>query len=446
MSRTRLLRDERLTAWSIWSLLLATVMAEVLGQTQLVSLGFYTLHIVDPPVVIAFIACGFCLAKRRPSGGVVIWSGLIVAGLIIINFLRGMVTDPAMALLWARANLATAALLLLVSVCPVTGNVERAFRSALITSGGILAALTLLRLVFGPALFMLNPVADADMINDGGRALQATGAFVLGLSATLLLSDVIRTRGFRALGKLSLLVIYIVMEIASGQGSASAALAAMLTVVFMIEHGVLRGTRAVLGGIGTVILLGVLVIGANRIFQSQGGVFDLAHRSGNLETRETIWAALKVGFAQESLFNQLFGLQGGQLPEMMVFLSGHLFEWQLAAHSMYYGSLPLMGYVGLSTYIFLLVSIGAASLQTALRRRSSASPAYPMAMCAGTAILSYTYEIRLGSMAGLFVALWWFRAARMRFSAVAYSNAKNVSVPSTPPQPLGQSVLPSPRL
>jgi len=47
---------DRLTSWAVWGLMLAGVANEVLGQTELIGFGFYTLHVIDPPVVLTFLA------------------------------------------------------------------------------------------------------------------------------------------------------------------------------------------------------------------------------------------------------------------------------------------------------------------------------------------------------------------------------------------------------
>ncbi|QNE32443.1 hypothetical protein F1C10_11135 [Sphingomonas sp. NBWT7] len=450
---------ETLTVWAIWMLLLASAVAEALGQTQLFGFGFYTLHIVDPPVLLAFFAWAFCQIERAPRGGLVAVLALVIAALVLMNFVRGMISDAAPALLWARANLANAALLLLATTCNLSNRVQGSFCRALIVSGGAVAVLTLLRLILGPGLFMLNP-ADADMINDGGRALSSSGAFLISLAAVLLLSDVLRTGVTRATGKAALLMAYVAMEVASRQGTATVALAAMLGVVLVTERGSLRGARAALG-IGLLLmlpLLGLLAFDPDQLRSAQGGTFEIAHRVDNLDTRSTIWAALKVGFSQQSLFDQLFGMPAGQLPPMIVYLSNQLGEWRLAIHSMYYGSLPVMGYVGLSAFITLLFTLSAGSLLSVLPGRGRGSPpAYPLAMCVGTALLSYTYEIRLASMMGLFIAIWWFREARSSARRVrpphAASEASTTSSPvsraaSAPPeQPLSRrrTAPPSPQ-
>ena len=97
---------DRLAAWAVWALLLAGVAAEMLGQTQLVSFGFYTLHVVDPAVVLMFLACGATQAARLPRGGAIVLPVIVIAGLTSLSFVRGMMTDPTPALLWARVSLA----------------------------------------------------------------------------------------------------------------------------------------------------------------------------------------------------------------------------------------------------------------------------------------------------------------------------------------------------
>jgi hypothetical protein len=417
--RARGLTAERLAGWGIWGLALSGVGREVLGQTQLVSFGFYTLHIVDPVVVLIFAAWGLSLRERLPNGGLMLLPTMLIASLIVLNFARGMAADSAPALLWARSNLSIAPLLMLAVTCSLSPDFERTVRRALIVSAGLLCFLAVLRHIAGPSLFMTVSINDQD-INDGGRVLSVGGAFLIALAAALLLSDALRSSRGR-LKSLALLVAFFVVELSTGQGTASVALVAMCGMVLLLERGPLRGVRAAAGAMVLVaVALAATLIDADTLTSMSGGTFDLAHRSGNFQTRQAIWAALEASLPQLAMFDQLFGLPAGQLPDLLVTLqdrmgNAQVSEWQKSIHSMYYGSLPVMGYLGLSAYIFLLVLLALGLIVAVLRPRAGRIvPVYPLAMCIGTAILSVSYEIRNDNLLGIFVAVWWFRFARPR--------------------------------
>jgi hypothetical protein len=389
----------------------------VLGQSNLFGFGFYTLHIIDPAVVLIVAAWGASMRVRLPQGGLLLVPVALIAALISLAFVRGMIVDSAPALLWARANLAIAAIFMLATTCSLSSDVHHSIRRALVVSAVLLCGLAALRLATSPSLFMINGVRDQD-INDGGRALSASGAFLISLAAAIILSDALRFSA-RRLRRLALFLTFVLIGIGTGQGTATVALGAMCGTVLLIERGPLRGTRAVLG---TLLLIVIAVIastpGVADLFATSGGTFDLAHRSDNFQTRQAIWSALKIGFAKLSAFDQIFGLPAGQLPDMFVTLSDRqgralLSEWTLSIHSMYYGSLPMMGYVGLSAYIFLLVLLSLGSLASTMRTRANrVVPAYAVGMCLGTAILSISYEVRNEELIGIFLAITWYRFAR----------------------------------
>ncbi len=154
----------------------------------------------------------------------------------------------------------------------------------------------------------------------------------------------------------------------------------------------------------------------------QVGNWNLAKRGGTYEGRVPIWDGLKKVWPTLPLNERLFGMPGGQMPYLVVTNWKMPAVWYGSIHSMYYGALPIMGYVGLTAYVLMLVLLTAGSLRNVLRRDSPAlTPAYPLAFCIGTAILAVSYENRNQQMFGLFFALWWLRydAVSRRRAAVA---------------------------
>ncbi|WP_380784386.1 hypothetical protein [Sphingomonas sp. R86520] len=402
--------DERWTVWTIWAVLLANFVREVLGQSMLVSFGFYTLHVVDPPVLMAIASTFIGLNYRRPRGGLILIPILLIAVIIIINLVRGLQANPAVALLWARVNMATGFLCLMATICPATHAVHAAIRKALVTTGIMVAVLGVARLLSSPDLFMTASYASVDDVNDGGRILTTHGGFHMGLAATLMLSDVLRRGVNKSPWQLLALFILVSVELASGQGTSTLAMFAMLTVVLTLERGSLSGTRLVIGG--ALLLAGIGSWVTIRSIDLTGihiAGFDLGHRSDNLETREAIWSSLMRAWPKLDLYDQLFGLPGGQIPYLLVYRSNVLNQWTLQMHSMYYGALNIMGYVGYWCYVAILAILTfAAQLKSRRRSGNFTKPAYGIAMCVGTAILSYSYEMQNADIFGLFISIWWY--------------------------------------
>lgn len=396
--------------------MLGGLLREVLGQTELFRFGFYTLHVVDVPVALTIFAWGACQARTLPKLNLISFVTYAISVLLLINLVRGFALSGAAALLWARINIEAGALLLLAVTCRANETVCRSFRRAIVWCSIGIAMLVAARIVLGPSLFMLNTseISNAD-INDGGRAITATGAFTLSLAVVLLLSEAIQRRVGGSTGRLVLALTLSAAEIASGQGTATIALLVMLAVIIAFSPGPLRSVRlasvailVLITGVSAALFAGVAPSG------SVAG-FDLARRSGNLATRENVWAGLMSYFADLPLVNQLIGLPAGVQPYIIVTVWSEPRVWTNAIHSMYYGSLPIMGYVGLSLFVALLAwTFVQLVWRTARETGAMATPAYPAAFCLGTGIIAYSYEVRNEMWIAMFVAIFWVRYRPMK--------------------------------
>jgi hypothetical protein len=423
---------DRLAIAAIWSLLLAGVVRETMGHTQLLSLGFYTLHIVDIPVVLTFLAWALYQTQRPPSGGFVIVPVLVIAALLLINFARGMMVDPAQALLWARGSLEIAGLLLLAITCSLTRPIFNAFRRALVVSAGLLMILVVLRYIFGVALFMTIEAGEVGF-NDGNRPVSAVGAYLIGLAIALLVSDVVRDGINRAYMKAGLASLLLAAEVSTGQATGAIATILMVSAVLMLERSSLRKMRMLLAVAGVVALAVALAAGLLDVSGAESGNWDLTKRSNTFQARQNIWEALMQVFPTLPVGTQLFGLPGGQIPFIVVTMWKDPRIWTFSIHSMYYGSLPMMGYLGLVALTLLLLTLTFGTLRMVLRRVSPAdSPAYPFAFCIGAALLSVTYELRNEQLIGLFVAIWWLRYDAQERRGARLSRADSASAPSKP--------------
>lgn len=397
---------DRLTIWTIYCLAIAAVAREVLGQTELLGFGFYTFHVIDPALLLSAFAAGVNLSRNSLNRGALMVPIVVIALLIALNFVRGMSESTAGALLWIRANGGIATILLLGLAMRPTPTVLRAARRALLWIALILSGLEILRLATTPTLFMTFEISAADA-NDGGRPLAAWGAFLMVLASGMLLSDLLARRRI----VLNWLTIYTlalpVLILASGQGTASIAELVTIITVVLTQRGREHGMRILLGILG-LTLIGLLV---NLALPAMLGSETLTQRSNNLGTRQMAWQSLSALWPQLPAFTQIFGYPAGQLPPIFIFAAGEYRPWEISLHSMYYGSLPMMGYLGLAAYMAFL---GIITLQTMMATfsRNSAIPAYPLAFCFATAILSYSYEVRGDALMGVFIAIWWLRAPR----------------------------------
>ncbi len=207
--------------------------------------------------------------------------------------------------------------------------------------------------------------------------------------------------------------VLLVAEAFSGQGTATIATIVMLLIVAMLERGALRGLRAILVLLILVLAMGVaLTISFDDFANAASGSWNLSRRSGTFAARQEIWAELMRRFPQLPLFDQLFGLPAGQQPTLVVYLSKRQAVWSMSIHSMYYGALPMMGYVGLIAYVSLLLLLFLKTFSAALgASRENPFPSFPVAFCVGTAIFSISYEVRNEQIFALFAAIWWTRYA-----------------------------------
>jgi hypothetical protein len=398
---------DRLTIWAIWALLIGGgPVREILGWTQIVSTGVFTLHSVDPAIVLSLLAVCAHLFRQRLAWHLFTPPILVMSGLIVINFMRGMSVEPPAALLWIRADGGIATMLALAVVMRPIEPVMRSTKNALIFCSVVMCVLLLLRIATHPTLFMTYDVSDADA-NDGGRGLSVYGTFVMTVTGVVMMSDLLRQNRFRlTLPNIFALALPIFILL-TRQGTASIAAIVAYGIVFAIQRGKLHSARiwlsVFLGAAALALVLVVLPqVSANQY---------LAHRADNLGTRQSVWHALMSVWPDLPWMTQFFGYPGGQGPKLFVFNAGVYRVWSNSMHSMYYGSLPIMGYVGLACYLMMLVLLTLSSFSGSLRRVHSI-PAYPAACCVATVILSVSYEVRSECLCGLFIAIWWLRAAR----------------------------------
>lgn len=390
--------------WALWLLLAGGLVREVLGQTAVAEFGAFTFHSTDPAVVVALLAVLGNLARGRFDWQPYAWPVLAMAALLGVNFLRGILADPDPALLWLRANAMIALVpLLALTMRPGTAPM-RAARHALLLAAAALSLLLLVRLAFGATFLMTADVTDLTA-NDGGRPLSAPGTMLLVLASAMLASEVLRRCALRLDPALLAALALPVLVLLTRQGTAIIAELVALAAVVLVQRSPSHGWRLVFGGLGVIAALGLIALFLAPLLESP----DVQRRLGNLGTRQEVWAALTDLWPTLPLSTQLFGFAAGQQPALLVYFGGAYSYWSLSIHSMYYGSLPMMGYAGGGAFAILLAMLGWRSLRGALAHIDPL-PAFPLAACLVTAIVGYSYELRNDMLVGLFMAIWWLRA------------------------------------
>jgi O-antigen ligase len=396
-NRRRSPLSERLIVTTVWLFALARVVVEVIGQTEIVSFGFYTFHIVDIPIALSVGTAALCLLRNGLAQRFLIVPAILIALLLGYNLILGITTSSAPALLWAR-NCVSIGTLLLIGVSAGRDIPVGAIRRALLFTAALLALLVVLRLATTPNLFMINGWSAAET-NDGGRPLSAQGTLMIVLPTLWLWSDVLRAPGWRFDLRMFSAVALPVLVLATRQGTASISLLVGLAVVFLLEPGRNRLPR-VFTTVGIGILVGIF---AFMIVPMLADQLEFGQRQKNFGWRQAIWDAINLLWPQLPWHTQAFGIAGGQMPALDIHMDHGYVEWQGAVHSMYYQMLVVSGFIGLASYCLLLGGLSIICLGRVLR---SKFPAYPLAFCTVTVIFGYSYDVRAEQLVGVLMAIW----------------------------------------
>lgn len=223
--------------------------------------------------------------------------------------------------------------------------------------GLIFGILVLLRLGFGPQFLMTLEGVPVHEINDGGRALSAHGAFLLGLALVCQLSTVIKNRCSPLSKSAALVVFFLCTLILSRQGTAGIAGLFGCLLIWLLETNerhMLRVCITVLAG--ALVAVCLTFYGFNA---SEGGIpfvtsDDLIRRQNNFETRMLIWDAILVAREHAGLTKNLIGWPYGIKPDLYLLSpKSGITPWHVSAHSQYYGTLISHGLIG--TYAFFAI-------------------------------------------------------------------------------------------
>ena len=394
--------SDRLTMVALWLLLVGAVIFEIQGQSSLISLGFYTFHVIDPAPVVALAAIVTNLAARRPDWPVYTLPIVLILGLTIVDLLRGLAIQPDLAAQWARANIAIGLFLMLAVTMRPIPAVMRAMRLALLVAATTLSVLAVLRLAIRLDLFLTVEGPNLMVIYDH-RPLTGQGAFLITFAGLLLFSEALHRRRFVFDARMLGAILFVAVVLISRQGTASIALLAGLATIFYLQRDSTHQLRIGFGIALLLIVAALLLVFLPSLLDTQ----NFASRAGNLDMRRQIWSSLMALWPYEPALVRYFGFPAGQQPVLTVFVDGIYQTWPYSMHSMYYGSLSTMGYLGAAAYIALLAMLGFRLLIATLK---GTMPAFALGCWVATIVFSYSYEIRMSELLGLFAAIWWLRA------------------------------------
>lgn len=399
---------ERVTVWGILILIAAAVIGEFLGQTLVFTTGWYSFHIIDPAVIMVGLAAAIQLLRGRLVMDWLTVLGLGIVCVLLLNFVRGLASDPSAAFLAIRANGTTAFILAMAVAMRPSAAIMLTIRRALVFASLALGLLVLMRLATSPTLFMTFEI-DPSNVNDGGRPLSVIGTFILALASIIVVSDLIRLGWKGAPHRLGLAIFLPLVSLLTAQGTANVAMLISVGALAMIERGPLRAPRMALGGL--FVALGLAAAFLSRPYLVAGDYIE--RRFENMGMRQMVWDSLWAKWESVPFWSQLIGLPAGQTPEIYIFANGQYRLWEYSIHSMYWGALPMIGYIGLAAYISLLAGLTIALTSELMRRdRGYVLPAFPVTCCLAVAVLSLSYEIRGVALLGLLIPIWWIRAAR----------------------------------
>ncbi|WP_181703811.1 hypothetical protein [Chthonobacter albigriseus] len=390
--------------------LLSAFYREVVGHYSLAMLGNYNLTVSEISLLFNLIALWVNLLHKRPSMNIVTGAALVLPAILVFGVLRGF-GDFFASIISLRAHGSTICILLLAPFIPMRDDFNATVRLAFIRAGLGLVVLTLLRAVFGPGFLMQHEVFDPLDVNEGGRALSSSGAFIVGIALLYSIDHILSNfqkniqpirLQFTAVIAFSFLFTLIQVK----QGTATFAAASGLIFLVLCGNGRFRDLRG-----ATTLFLSFLMLFCIFFYSVEIGeqierlaaetlpnsLSDwLSRRSRTIETRQLVWEGLLMDFHSNwTSFQMFFGLPAGQKP--FIFMSNTQDLWEHSMHSMYYGLLALSGIVGLSAYMVLLALCFLTNIRAAVHGLVDTrvlSSSLAIAFTVTCAVFGYGYDIR----------------------------------------------------
>ncbi len=328
--------------WFILALsLLAIVYTEARGVTELISLGSFSIKIIDPLTPALFLLVGLVLVSKRLPPLVVCVYFAIYAMVLV----RGAIANPLLANDGLRRDIMFMALLL----WSTTGGWQRLGTARVVKFFTIAAfaisALSILRHVFGYELFADVSRTDIDFrIFNDGRTLGPVPVLLLSVAiiVRLMQSQLEDHKNSWRFRFDPITLFFFAIILLSGQRTASLGLAVGMLVVLLNRARSITHILLVAGLTG-LLVLSLMSIEINADFIESG----FEGKSGTLTYRTLIWGGFFQDLQNAPVFNILFGRPLGDLAAFYV---RHTL-WTGSLHSAYIGSISLVGYVGLGVIL-----------------------------------------------------------------------------------------------
>lgn len=419
--KDRLPLDLSLVLWAIRAILVGGIFVDTTGQVIVASLGFYTVNYTvnaaDLGVFLAIAALVALACNRKPNWNIASALAMVLIAIVAFNYLRGFTISPFAASFGMRVQTLPALMAIAIFVPRDERLISKIVQSFVVTAL-VLAALTFLRVIFGPQLFLVVRYLTIADINDGGRALSAFGATILAAGTIFTFTRYLDGRG-RDLSRLNLGItgILLIALMLTGQGTARIGGLLALVICFACNPGPGRPFRATVA-LGAVIMVALPAFLLQSLLSPEalarllpafltGGA---ERRLANFETRHLIWEGFLAVYHTWPTLDQVLGLPIGVKPTIVVKRWGGVY-WQFSLHSAYIGALANTGALGLAAFVGLLASIAVANLLALGRQvQSRLTPTIGLAGCVLCATFGYSYELRNDQAAMLMLAMVAARA------------------------------------
>ncbi|MCK1297314.1 hypothetical protein IVB33_07025 [Bradyrhizobium sp. 24] len=415
----RMALDLRLFLFSALLSLAAAIYSEAVGHSTLVFIGSYNLTTAEPVLGASMVAAVTMVLRRQLHFDLRVLLLVVLAALTLVSFGRGLLVRPYDAFFSLRNNGPFTAMLFMACVLPPNEQLWAKVQKIIVFAGAGLAGLVFLRIVLGPTFLIQAQYLEESTINDGGRALSAQGAMIVGAAVLLQFRQACRQEHFALLS----LCVLVPALLLTRQATATIATVSAVVTFFALQPGPSRPLRIWLLGFLLLMTIFFSTILPSALdpetldsIAPKAIVGDTLRRVQTLDTRQLVWAGLLRDFYEWSFENQALGLPAGVKPVVIVPLWGGT-VWKNSIHSMYFGLLPQVGVVGLLVYIAALFSLAFRSIVVSTLFPGFDGGAMIASLVVLLAVFGFSYELRGEAALFLLVAVQYARRSNVRSGA-----------------------------
>ena len=363
-------------------ILLGTVWRELSGNENIIEVGGYQITIADPILIALLILVLTTFSKARISKTWLTVSALLFLSFFVLSLIRGLALEPMQALFFGRLYIIIPFAILSASTINIGEFDRRSIFNLIFYSGIILSAIFYYKYITGFGAYDVH-----------SRPLFTWGAFIIiaALSLTMIYQ---REIGF---GRFPRIFIFFFAGalIGSGQGTALAAAALIIVLIFALTSGRLLPTGVRIGIVASGLIV-VLLFGSDFVdgFAGQSILSKwVEERAGTSGGRQVVWHTFLGEFSERTLFDRLFGLPMGKADVLFVNLEGNRI-WKYSLHNAFLQVLAFSGYSGLIFFSSCIFSIGISCVRLfglhADRRMTIAAASFAIMML--TYGISYDYR------------------------------------------------------